>query len=44
MANRGVPLQDLKEMMGHSKIETTNDYDIKSNMERIRFNYKSHAA
>lgn len=44
MANRGVPLQDLKEIMGHSKIETTNDYYVKSNMERIRFNYKSHAA
>lgn len=44
MANQGIPLQDLKEMMGHSKIETTNDYYVKSNMERIRFNYKSHAA
>ena len=44
MANRGVPLQDLKEMMGHSKIETTNKYYVFNNQERIKFNYKNNAA
>lgn len=44
MANRGVLLQDLKEMMGHSKIETTNKYYVFNNQERIKFNYKNNAA
>lgn len=44
MANQGVPLQDLKEMMGHSKLDTTNNYYVFTNGERIKLNYKSHAA
>ncbi len=44
MANQGVPLQDLKEMMGHSKLDTTNNYYVFMNGERIKLNYKSHAA
>ena len=44
MANRGVPLQDLKEMMRHSKIETTNKYYVFNNQERIKLSYKNHAA
>lgn len=44
MANQGVPLQDLKEMMGHSKIETTNKYYVFNNQERIKLSYKNHAA
>lgn len=43
MANQGVPLQDLKEMMGHSKLDTTNNYYVYTNRERIRLNHKSHA-
>lgn len=43
MANRGVPLQDLKEMMGHSKLDTTNNYYVFVNSERIKNNYKNNA-
>lgn len=43
MANQGVPLQDLKEMMGHSKMDTTNEYYIYNNKERIKLNHKNHA-
>lgn len=43
MANQGVPLQDIKEMMGHSKLDTTNNYYVYTNQERIRQNYINHA-
>lgn len=44
MADRGVPLQDLKEMMGHSKLDTTNNYYVYANKERIKTAYKNNAA
>lgn len=44
MANQGVPLQDLKEMMGHSKLDTTNNYYVYMNEERIKMNHRNHAA
>ena len=44
MANQGVPLQDLKEMMGHSKLDTTNNYYVYTNEERIKMNHRNHAA
>lgn len=44
MANRGVPIQDLKEMMGHSKIETTNNYYVYVNNERIKIEHRQNAA
>ena len=39
MINRGVPIQDLKEMLGHSKLDTTNIY-VCANIERIKSNIK----
>lgn len=39
-----VPLQDLKEMMGHSKIETTNNYYVYIDKERIKNSYRKNAA
>lgn len=44
MANKNVPLQDIAEMMGHSKLETTKDYYIYANHERIKTNHKNNAA
>ena len=44
MVNRGVPIQDLKEMMGHSKLDTTNNYYVYANMDRIKTNHKNNAA
>ena len=44
MINKGVKIQDLKDMMGHESIDTTNDYYIYSNIERIRSECKIHAA
>ena len=44
MANQGVPLQDLKEMMGHSKIETTVEYYVFTDFSRIKLEHKTHAA
>lgn len=44
MINKGVKIQDLKEMMGHESIETTNSYYIFSNVARIRSECKIHAA
>lgn len=44
MANQGIPLQDLKEMIGYSKIETTNKYYVFNNQERIKLSYKNHVA
>lgn len=43
MVNRGVLLQDLKEMMGHSKLDTTNSYYVYANMERIKNSHKNNA-
>lgn len=44
MANRGIPIQDLKEMMGHESVETTNTHYVSMNSERIKTNYKNNAA
>lgn len=44
MVNHNVPIQDLKEMLGHSKLDTTNNYYVYSNMERIKYNYKHNAS
>ncbi len=41
MANKGVPIQDLKVMMGHEKLDTTNDYYIQQNLERIKLTHKN---
>ena len=43
MADRGVLLQDLKEMMGHSKLDTTNTYYVYANTDRIRTAHKRNA-
>lgn len=43
MANKNVPLQDIKEMLGHSKLDTTNSYYIYLNMERIKMNHRNNA-
>lgn len=43
MVNRGVPLQDLKEMMGHSNINVTNSHYTYANSERIKNSYKNNA-
>ena len=43
MANRGVPLQDLKEMLGHSKLDTTNNYYVFTNLDRIKITHKNNA-
>ena len=40
MANHGVALQDLKEMLGHSKLDTTNIY-VTANIERIKTLHKN---
>ena len=44
MADKGVDIRDLKELMGHDKIETTNEYYIYSNLERIRAEHHRYAA
>ena len=44
MANHGVAIQDLKEMMGHSKLETTNTYYTMANLDRIKLSHKTNAA
>lgn len=44
MINKGVKIQDLKEIMGHESIETTNSYYIFSNIARIKTECKIHAA
>lgn len=44
MADKGVDIQDLKEMMGHAKIETTNTYYVFANMNRIRSEHQKYAA
>lgn len=38
-----VSLQDLKEMMGHSKIDTTNSYYVYMDRERVKENHKRNA-
>lgn len=43
MINRGVPIQDLKEMLGHSKLDTTNIY-VCANIERIKTTYRNNCA
>lgn len=40
MANHGVSLLDLKEMLGHSKLDTTNIY-ISANTERVKAVHKN---
>lgn len=42
MANHGVVLQDLKEMLGHSKVETTLIY-VNNNYNRLKESHKSFA-
>ena len=36
MADKGVDIRDLQEMMGHSNMDTTNKYYIYSNENRVR--------
>ena len=43
MADRGVPLQDLKEMMGHESIQTTNSFYIYQNTNKINYEFKTNA-
>ncbi len=43
MANKGVDIRDLKEMMGHEKIDTTNEYYIYANMQRIKSEHQRFA-
>ena len=43
MADRGIPLQDLKEMMGHGNISVTNTYYTYKNLDKIRFSFKNAA-
>ncbi len=43
MINKGVPMQDLKEMMGHSRLDTTNEYYVRANLERVRYQHKNNA-
>lgn len=38
LVNRGMPLQDVQEMAGHSDINTTRMY-YRSNKERVRYEY-----
>ena len=40
MANHVVSLLDLKEMLGHSKLDTTNIY-ISANTERVKTVHKN---
>lgn len=44
MANKGVDIRDLKEMMGHEKIDTTNEYYIYANMQRVKSEHQRYAA
>lgn len=44
MINKGIKIQDLKDLMGHESIETTNSYYIYSNITRIKSECKIHAA
>lgn len=44
MADKGVDIRDLKEMMGHEKIDTTNEYYIYANMKRIQAEHQRYAA
>lgn len=43
MADHGVALQDLKEMLGHSKLDTTNIY-VTANNQRIKTVHKNTCA
>ena len=43
MINKGVPIQDLKEMMGHSKLDTTSSYYVRANLERVKYQHKNNA-
>jgi site-specific recombinase XerD len=43
MANRGVPLQDLKEMMGHTSVNTTDRHYVYSDVNRITYEFKRNA-
>lgn len=36
MADKGMDIRDLKELMGHSKMDTTNNYYIYANVNRIK--------
>ncbi len=43
MIRHGVNIQDLKEMMGHSSIATTNMYYAFSNLEHVAIQHKQYA-
>lgn len=44
MTNKGMDIRDLKELMGHEKIETTNNYYIFANAEHIKAEHKRFTA
>lgn len=44
LANKGMDIRDLKELMGHSKIETTNSYYIYANAGRIKSEHQKFTA
>ena len=44
MADKGVDIRDLKELMGHSKLDTTNEYYIYANLKRIQAEHQRYAA
>ena len=44
MAERGVDIRYLKDMMGHSKIETTNSYYIYANLKKVQEVHRTLAA
>ena len=43
MADKGVDIRDLKELMGHSKLDTTNEYYIYANLRRIQAEHQRYA-
>lgn len=43
MVDRGVPLQDLKEIMGHESIQTTNRFYTYKNINKIKYEFKTNA-
>ena len=43
MINKGVDIQDLKEMMGHSRIDTTSLYYVRANLERVKYKHLNNA-
>lgn len=43
MADRGIPLQDLKEMMGHNGIQTSSKYYVYQDSNRIKYEFKRNA-